>query len=192
MIALIDNYDSFTYNLAQLIERLGYEVKVFRNDKITVEELSLLSPSHLVISPGPGRPESAGVTMEAIKYFSNTLTPILGICLGHQAIAAAFGIPVILAPKPFHGKNSLIKHDFKGVFQNIPQNFRATRYHSLVVEQKDANENFEFTCFTEDNIPMGMRHKTRPIEGLQFHPESYATQYGLEMMNNFFKGQSHE
>ncbi|MDH4468974.1 MAG: aminodeoxychorismate/anthranilate synthase component II [Bacteriovoracaceae bacterium] len=192
MIALIDNYDSFTYNLAQLIESLGFEVQVFRNDKITVAELDLLSPSHMVISPGPGRPESAGVTMEAIKYFSKKFTPILGICLGHQAIAAAFGIPVILAPKAFHGKNSIIKHDLKGVFQNIPQNFSATRYHSLVVDKKFGRENFEFTCFTEDDIPMGIRHKSLPIEGLQFHPESYATEYGFEMMKNFFIRPNHE
>jgi anthranilate synthase/aminodeoxychorismate synthase-like glutamine amidotransferase len=189
MIALIDNYDSFTYNLYQMIEGMGLQCEVIRNDATTVNELLKMNPTHLVISPGPGRPEDAGITLKAIKLFSEKKIPILGICLGHQAIAQAFGIPVVLAPRAFHGKCSRINHDSRGIFENVPQNLNVTRYHSLMVGnlEQPLHQELEFTCFTDDGIPMGIRHKTLPIEGLQFHPESYATQSGALLLENFFK-----
>ncbi len=185
MIVLIDNYDSFTYNLYQYICELGYDVKVFRNDKVTVEEIAKLAPSHIVISPGPGRPEDAGVTVGTIKAFAGKI-PILGVCLGHQAIGLAFGGKVIRAPEPRHGKVSDVFHDGKTIFRNIKNPFSATRYHSLIVERSSLPEDFEVSAWTQDHLIMGLRHKTFPVEGVQFHPESIMTDAGKDMLKNFF------
>lgn len=185
MIVLIDNYDSFTYNLSQLIETLGYECLVVRNDQLSVEQISALNPSHLVISPGPGRPEDAGITIEAIKYFSSKI-PVLGICLGHQAIAQVFGAKVILAPQPFHGKCSAITHSESSVFKNLAQNIFVARYHSLIVDHESLPASFNVTSLTTDGLVMSIKHKTTNVVGMQFHPESFATPDGKKMIENFF------
>jgi anthranilate synthase/aminodeoxychorismate synthase-like glutamine amidotransferase len=185
MIVLIDNYDSFTFNLSQLIESFGHKCLVVRNDQITIQEISKLNPSHLVISPGPGRPEDAGITMEAIKEFSGKI-PVLGICLGHQAIAQVFGGKVILAPVPYHGKCSTITHDEDGVFKKLSQNLTVARYHSLIVDRESLPETLTVTSSTEDGLVMGIKHKSSEIVGLQFHPESFATPDGEAMMSKIF------
>lgn len=185
MILLIDNYDSFTFNLYQIIEELGYECKVVRNDAMTVDELVELNPTHLVISPGPGRPEEAGIILEAIKAFGKKI-PVLGVCLGHQAIAQAFGGNIIRAPLPFHGKCSRIIHDGLGLFRQIKNNLQVARYHSLVVSSVTIPDCLVVSSQTTDGIIMGVRHKNGLIEGVQFHPESYATEEGKVMLKNFF------
>ena len=185
MILLIDNYDSFTYNLYQYICELGFEVKVFRNDEITAAEIGRLGPSHLVISPGPGRPENAGVTVEAIRSFAGRI-PILGVCLGHQAIGYAFGAKIVAAPTLMHGKTSEIRHDGKTIFAGVRNPLTATRYHSLVIEKESCPRDFEISAESEDGTIMAVRHKTHRIEGIQFHPESIMTDTGKQILGNFF------
>jgi para-aminobenzoate synthetase component II len=189
MILLIDNYDSFTYNLVQYFGQLGAEVEVHRNDAITLEDIAAFSPSHLVISPGPCTPNEAGISLAAIRTFAGKI-PILGVCLGHQAIAQAFGGKVIRARQVMHGKTSVIGHDGKGVFRGLNDPLAVTRYHSLLVEETSLPAEFEVSAWT---LPidgsareiMGLRHRTLPVEGVQFHPESILSEQGLELLANF-------
>ena len=185
MIAVIDNYDSFTYNLVQYLGELGAEVRVFRNDAITVSELDLLSPSHVVISPGPGRPEDAGISIEVIRQLG-ARRPILGVCLGHQCIGQVFGGEVVRASRLMHGKTSRIYHDQQGLFRGLPNPFDATRYHSLIVADP-LPEVLTRTAFTQRGEIMGLRHNTQPIFGLQFHPESFLTTHGKQILRNFLE-----
>ena len=187
MIALIDNYDSFTYNLAQYLGELGAEVRVFRNDQITVEEVAALAPSHVVLSPGPGTPDDAGITLELIAALAGSV-PLLGVCLGHQAIGQAFGGKVIRAARVMHGKTSRIRHDGRGVFESIENDFVATRYHSLVVERETLPASLAVTAQSEDGEIMGVRHRGLAVEGVQFHPEALLTEHGHRMLQNFLKG----
>jgi anthranilate synthase/aminodeoxychorismate synthase-like glutamine amidotransferase len=182
VIAVIDNYDSFTWNLVQYLWELGAEVSVFRNDEISVDKLVALRPSHVVISPGPCTPNEAGISLAAIERVK---APILGVCLGHQAIGQAFGGRVVRAGKVMHGKTSLIHHDEKGIFEKLPNNFVATRYHSLVVERASLPECLTITAQSEDGEIMGLRHRSLPVEGVQFHPEALLTEHGHEMLQNF-------
>ena len=184
MILLIDNYDSFTYNLVQALRSLGREVKVVKNDEIDVAGIAALKPEAIVLSPGPGNPDSAGVTLAAIKRFAGKV-PILGVCLGHQSIAQAFGGKIIGAKCLMHGKTSALKHDGKGLFKGIPQGMLAMRYHSLAVERATHPDCFEITAETDDGEIMGLRHKTLPIESLQYHPESIGTPDGIRQLQNF-------
>ena len=184
MILLIDNYDSFTYNLLQYFAELGQRTCVYRNDKITADAVKKLKPGYIVISPGPGRPEDAGVSLELINEFKG-LIPILGVCLGHQCIGQAFGGKIIGAKKLMHGKTSLIFHDGKDIFSHIKSPFQATRYHSLVVELKSLPQCLEITAQTKDKEIMGIRHKNYPIWGVQFHPESILTSCGKKILSNF-------
>ena len=184
MLLLIDNYDSFTYNLFQYLSELGADVKVVRNDKATVEELDLMRPELLVVSPGPSNPDNAGVSMDAIRHFSGKV-PVLGVCLGHQCIGAAFGGVVSGAGEIRHGKTSLIHHDGKGIFKDVPNPFEAVRYHSLAIEKDTVPEGFVVTAWTDNGIIMGIRHETLPIEGVQFHPESILTKPGKQILQNF-------
>ena len=183
---LIDNYDSFTYNLVQYFGELGENFLVFRNDKITVKEIESKKPDRIVISPGPGIPQDAGITIEAIKYFTKRV-PILGVCLGHQAIGVSFGGRIVQAKKIMHGKVSEINHDGKYIFKNLPNPFIATRYHSLVIDKNFFPETLEITAKSEDNEVMGIRHKNLPIFGVQFHPESILTSSGKEVLKNFLE-----
>jgi anthranilate synthase component 2 len=190
MVLVVDNYDSFTYNLVQYLGELGAAVRVVRNDAESVEAIRRAGADHIVISPGPGRPEDAGVTMEVIRQLGKT-TPILGVCLGHQAIGAVFGGSVVRAPVPMHGKTSTIEHDGRGVFTGLTAPFVASRYHSLVVSDKDLPAELEVTARTkEDGIIMGLRHRALPIEGVQFHPESILTDEGRHMLRNFLGARS--
>ncbi len=184
MILLIDNYDSFTYNLKQYIEELGHRCIVHRNDEITLDQITSLKPRAIVLSPGPGAPDSAGISLEVIRHFAGKL-PILGVCLGHQAIGQAFGGKVIRSLKPKHGKISQIKHSGQGIFTGIPNPFRATRYHSLVIEKQSLPECLEVIAQTEDGMIMAIRHRTFNIHGVQFHPESIATEGGLQLISGF-------
>ena len=184
MILLLDNYDSFTYNLAQYLGELGCTVEVHRNDKISVDEIQRRKPEKIVISPGPCTPQDAGICVDLVQRLAGKI-PILGVCLGHQAIGAAFGGKIIRAPKLFHGKTSEIHHDGKGVFRKLPDPFTATRYHSLIVERKSLPRELHITAETDDGIIMGFRHKKFPIEGVQFHPESVLTKSGKELLKNF-------
>ena len=184
MILLLDNYDSFTYNLAQYLGELGCAVEVHRNDKISVEEIARRKPEKIVISPGPCTPQEAGICVELVRRLAGKF-PILGVCLGHQAIGVAFGGKIIRAPKLFHGKTSEIHHDRKGVFQKLPNPFTATRYHSLIVERKSLPRQLAITAETSDGIIMGFRHRRFPVEGVQFHPESVLTQSGKQLLQNF-------
>jgi len=184
VILLLDNYDSFTYNLAQYLGELGCAVEVHRNDKISVEEIQRRKPEKIVISPGPCTPQDAGICVDLVQRLAGKI-PILGVCLGHQAIGAAFGGKIIRAPKLFHGKTSEIHHDGKGVFRKLPDPFTATRYHSLIVERKSLPRELHITAETDDGIIMGFRHKKFPIEGVQFHPESVLTKSGKELLKNF-------
>ncbi|AXH63130.1 aminodeoxychorismate synthase component II [Providencia huaxiensis] len=190
MLLLIDNYDSFTYNLYQYFCELGTEVVVKRNDEITIEEIEQLSPTHLVISPGPCTPDEAGISLEAIKYFAGKL-PILGICLGHQAIGQAFGASVVKAREVMHGKTSAIHHNHQGVFKGLNRPLTVTRYHSLVIAAETLPVSFDVSAWSLNNGDvdeiMGIRHKTLPIEGVQFHPESILSEQGHELLNNFLK-----
>ena len=185
MILVIDNYDSFTYNLVQYLGELGADVRVMRNDAVTVDEVAASKPDRIVISPGPGRPEDAGVTLGVIERMGES-TPILGVCLGHQAIGAVFGGEVVRASVPMHGKTSTIEHDGKGVFKGIPGPFIASRYHSLVVAEPSMPADLEVTARTkEDGVVMGLRHRRLPIHGVQFHPESILTGEGKTILRNF-------
>jgi para-aminobenzoate synthetase component 2 len=185
VILLLDNYDSFTYNLAQYLGELGCQVEVHRNDKISVEQIARKKPQGIVISPGPCTPQEAGISMELVQQLAGKF-PILGVCLGHQAIGAAFGGKIVRAPKLFHGKTSEILHDGKGVFARLPKPFTATRYHSLIVERKSLPRALEITAET-DGIIMGLRHRTEKIEGVQFHPESVLTESGKQLLRNFLE-----
>ncbi len=188
MILLIDNYDSFTYNLYQYLCELGAEVVVRRNDAITVDEIIALAPERIVISPGPCTPQEAGISVEIIQRLAGQV-PILGVCLGHQAIGAAFGGEVVRAPIVMHGKLSAIHHDGRGVFAALPQNFTATRYHSLIVERDTLPACLEISAETADGIIMGLRHREYAIEGVQFHPEAILTEHGHDLLRNFLSGQ---
>jgi anthranilate synthase/aminodeoxychorismate synthase-like glutamine amidotransferase len=184
VILLLDNYDSFTYNLAQYLGELGCQVEVHRNDKISVEDIARRKPERIVISPGPCTPQEAGISVELIEKLAGKF-PILGVCLGHQAIGAAFGGKIVRAPKLFHGKTSEIQHDNKGVFHKLPEPFTATRYHSLIVERKSLPRELAITAETNDGIIMGLRHRRYKIEGVQFHPESVLTTSGKQLLQNF-------
>ena len=184
MILLIDNYDSFTYNLYQYLTELGVEVKVVRNDTITIAEIEKMKPEKIVISPGPGRPEEAGIIIDIIKKFAGSI-PILGVCLGHQAIGLAFGAKIVSAPVIMHGKTSEIFHDGKGIFSGIPSPFEATRYHSLIVSNNNLPDQLEVSAKTSDGVIMGLRHKRFPVDGIQFHPESIMTLHGKSILRNF-------
>lgn len=184
MLLIIDNYDSFTYNLAQYFAELGAEVQVVRNDAISLPDIEKFFPGGIVISPGPGRPEKAGITPQVISSFSGRL-PILGVCLGHQAIGSVYGGEVIRAKKVMHGKQSLIHHDGRGVFKGIPSPFTAIRYHSLLVDPDSLPDCLEISARTEDGEIMGLRHRHYQVEGVQFHPESILTEHGYTMLGNF-------
>jgi anthranilate synthase/aminodeoxychorismate synthase-like glutamine amidotransferase len=185
MILLIDNYDSFTYNLVQFLGQLGGKLEVVRNDQITLDQIAAKKPELIVISPGPGTPEDSGICVDVIRRFAGQI-PILGVCLGHQAIGYAFGGNVIRAPEIMHGKTSRIHHDNKTVFKDLPQDFVATRYHSLIVEEKSFPADLEISAKT-DGIIMGLRHRTMPVEGVQFHPESVLTEVGMQLLKNFLE-----
>jgi len=186
LILLLDNYDSFTYNLAQYLGELGCQVEVHRNDRISVEQIAHRKPERIVISPGPCTPQEAGISIELIRKLGGKI-PILGVCLGHQAIGAAYGGKVIRAPKLFHGKTSEIEHDGKGIFQKLPNPFTATRYHSLIVERKSLPRELMVTAETSDGIIMGLRHRRYKVAGVQFHPESVLTQPGKQLLHNFLE-----
>ena len=188
MVVVVDNYDSFTYNLVQYLGELGAEVRVMRNDAVTVEMIRAARPDHIVISPGPGRPENAGVTMDVIREMGRE-TPILGVCLGHQAIGAAFGGSVVRAAVPMHGKTSTIEHDGRGIFTGITEPFLASRYHSLIVSDEGLPPALEVAARTkEDHTIMGLRHRSWPVHGVQFHPESILTGEGHRLLRNFLEG----
>jgi para-aminobenzoate synthetase component II len=184
MILLLDNYDSFTYNLAQYLGQMGQQLEVRRNDQITLDEIEELQPERIVISPGPCTPKEAGISVPLVERFAGKI-PILGVCLGHQAIGAAFGGRVIRASKIMHGKTSEIHHDGKTVFRGLPQNFQATRYHSLIVERKSLPRLLEISAETSDGTIMGLRHRKFRVEGVQFHPESVLTGSGFRLLENF-------
>ncbi len=186
MILMIDNYDSFTYNLVQYLGELGENLKVYRNDKITLSKIKQLAPNKIVISPGPGRPEDAGISCSLIKEFAGKI-PILGVCLGHQAIGYVYGGKIVGARKLMHGKTSLIYHNQKTIFRGIANPFEATRYHSLVVERKTFPASLEITAWTKDKEVMGLKHKNYPLWGVQFHPESILTKAGKDILANFLK-----
>ncbi len=186
MIFVLDNYDSFTYNLVQYLAELGQQVRVVRNDEVTVDDVARMSPEHIVISPGPCTPNEAGISLEVISKLSGKI-PILGVCLGHQSIGQAFGGKVIRAKEVVHGKTSRVFHDDKGIFAGLPNPFEATRYHSLVVERSSLPDCLEITAKTWDEEIMGLRHKTLPVEGLQFHPESFLTKVGKDLLRNFLR-----
>ena len=188
MVFVLDNYDSFTYNLVQYLGELGADVTVKRNDEVSVDEIEAMKPSCIVLSPGPGRPEDAGVMMEVIRRMGTT-TPIFGVCLGHQAIGAVFGGRVIRATEPMHGKTSTIEHNGRGVFTGLTGPFEASRYHSLIVAEDDLPSDLEVTARTQaDRVIMGLRHRTLPVHGVQFHPESILTSEGRRILRNFIEG----
>jgi len=189
MILMIDNYDSFTFNLVQFLGELGQELIVKRNDEITISDIEQMKPDFLMISPGPCSPNEAGISMDVIKYFAGKI-PIFGVCLGHQSIAQVFGGNVVRADRLMHGKTSLMYHDGKMIFADIPNPFTATRYHSLIVKKETLPECLEVTSWTEEGEIMALRHKTLPIEGVQFHPESIMTSHGKELLQNFIRNYS--
>jgi len=184
MLLMIDNYDSFTYNLVQYLGALGQDVRVYRNDKLTIDKIRKLRPAKIVISPGPGRPEDAGISLQVISKFSGKI-PILGVCLGHQAIGFCFGGRIVGAKKLMHGKTSMIYHNKKEIFKGIPDPFEATRYHSLIVERKGLPRCLEIIAWTKEKEIMGIRHKVYPLWGVQFHPESVLTKAGKDILANF-------
>ncbi|MEE6452994.1 aminodeoxychorismate/anthranilate synthase component II [Gottfriedia acidiceleris] len=186
MILMIDNYDSFTYNLVQYLGELGEELIVKRNDEITLEEIEALAPSYLMISPGPCTPNEAGISLKAIEHFAGKI-PILGVCLGHQSIAQVFGGDVVRAERLMHGKTSAITHEGLGLFNDLPSPIDVTRYHSLIVKKETFPEELEITAWTNEGEIMALKHKTLPIEGVQFHPESIMSQFGKEMLRNFLQ-----
>ncbi len=190
MILVLDNYDSFTYNLVQYLGEMGLEVEVYRNDEITIERIRELKPEKIVISPGPGTPDSAGITLEVIKQIGKEI-PIFGVCLGMQAIGQAYGGKVVRAPYLMHGKTSEVCHDNRTIFHGLPYRFRATRYHSLIVEKESVPDCLEISATTPDGLIMGLRHKELPVEGVQFHPESIMTEHGKRLLENFVRGESH-
>ena len=186
MLLVIDNYDSFTYNLVQYLGEMGQEVRVVRNDELPAAEIAALAPSHIVISPGPCTPNEAGISLEVIKTYAGKI-PILGVCLGHQAIGQAFGGKVVRAARVMHGKTSQISHDGKGLFTGLPNPFQATRYHSLLIERASVPDSLDVTAQTAENEIMAVRHKTLPVEGVQFHPESFLTTSGKDLLRNFIE-----
>lgn len=186
MLLMIDNYDSFTYNLVQYLGELGEDLVVYRNDKITIDEIEQLKPDRIVISPGPCTPKEAGISVETIRHFAGRL-PILGVCLGHQSMGAAFGAEIIGAKRLMHGKTSEIRHDGKAIFANLPNPFVATRYHSLVIKRETLSKDFEITAESEDGEIMGIRHREYRMEGVQFHPESILTTVGHDLLKNFLE-----
>ena len=186
MLLVIDNYDSFTYNLVQYLGELGAELLVARNDSITLRDIGSMKPEAIVISPGPCTPNEAGISVELIKQFHKTI-PILGVCLGHQAIGQAFGGTIVKAPMVVHGKVSTINHNGRGIFRNVPNKFTATRYHSLVIGKDNVPQELEVTAWSDDKIIMGVQHIECPTFGVQFHPESIATQFGKTILENFVK-----
>ncbi len=186
MLLMIDNYDSFTYNLVQYFGELGQDLKVYRNNKITIAEIEAMRPERIVISPGPCTPKEAGISIDVIKHFAGKL-PVLGVCLGHQAMGEAFGGDVIRAPYLMHGKTSMIHHDGKTIFAGLPNPFEATRYHSLIIKRETLPSVLEISAWTEDGVIMGVRHKQFKVEGVQFHPESILTGAGKDLLRNFLK-----
>jgi anthranilate synthase component 2 len=186
MLLMIDNYDSFTYNLVQYLGELGEDVAVYRNDEITLDRIAQLRPQRIVISPGPCTPNEAGVSVPLIKRFAGEI-PILGVCLGHQSIGQAFGGKIVHAKRLMHGKTSQIRHSARGMFRSLPNPFQTTRYHSLVIERETLPDCLEVTAWTEDDEIMGVRHKQLKIEGVQFHPESILTEYGHDLLKNFLR-----
>lgn len=186
MLVMIDNYDSFTYNLVQYLGELGEEVKVFRNDEITIAEIEALNPDRIMLSPGPCTPNEAGISLQVITHFAGKL-PLMGVCLGHQSIGQAFGGNIVHAKQIMHGKTSSMTHTDKGVFANIPSPYTVTRYHSLVIEKSTLPDCFEVTAWSEDGEIMGVRHKELCIEGVQFHPESILTEHGHALLKNFLE-----
>jgi anthranilate synthase/aminodeoxychorismate synthase-like glutamine amidotransferase len=186
MLLLLDNYDSFTYNLYQYLAELGAEVVVKRNDQVTLDEIERMQPEHIVISPGPCTPSEAGLSCPIIEAFGARI-PTLGVCLGHQSIGQVYGGRVIRAPEPMHGKTSFMHHNGKGVFQGLPEPFEAIRYHSLIVERATLPAVLEITASTEDGLIMGLKHRTYPVEGVQFHPESIMTAVGKDLLRNFLQ-----
>jgi anthranilate synthase/aminodeoxychorismate synthase-like glutamine amidotransferase len=186
MLIMIDNYDSFTYNLVQYLGELGEDIRVFRNDMITLKEMERLNPVGIVVSPGPCTPNEAGISMDVIRHFTGRV-PVLGVCLGHQAIGAVFGGEVIRAPYLMHGKTSLIHHDGRTIFEGLPNPFTATRYHSLIIKRETVPDCLEISAWTEDGIVMGVRHREAVVEGVQFHPESILTSSGKDLLRNFIK-----
>ena len=190
LLIVIDNYDSFTYNLVQGFAQLGATLRVFRNDEISVGELARLDPDCLVISPGPATPDDAGISCDAVRSFAGTV-PILGVCLGMQCIAQVFGARIVRAPEPVHGKTSLVQHDGKGVFASLPNPLECMRYHSLMVDRDSLSPDLEITATTADGVIMGLRHRRCPVEGVQFHPESVMAEAGLHLLANFLRGAVH-
>jgi len=186
MLLMIDNYDSFTYNLVQYFGELGEEIEVFRNDKVSLSEIEKLNPEMLVISPGPGTPKDAGISLDLINHFTGKL-PILGVCLGHQCIGESFGGNIVRAPRLMHGKTSLIHHDGKDIFKELPNPLEATRYHSLIIEKETLPDCLEINAWTEEQEIMGVKHKECSVWGVQFHPESILTTSGKELLNNFLE-----
>ncbi len=186
-VLVIDNYDSFVYNLVQYLGELGAEPSVHRSDELTLEQIVALDPDAVLISPGPGRPEDAGLSNAVIEHFAGR-RPVLGVCLGHQCIGQVYGGDVVRAPEIMHGKTSLIRHDGTGVFAGLPDPFEATRYHSLIVDRRSVPDELEVTAWTDDGIVMGLRHRTLAVEGVQFHPESILTAGGHDLLRNFLAG----
>ena len=184
MILVIDNYDSFTYNLVQYLGELGAEVKVIRNDKLTIKDIEQLAPDQLLISPGPCTPNEAGISVDAVKYYAGKL-PLFGVCLGHQSLAYAFGGQIVRAKRLMHGKTSMIHHDGKTIFKGLPNPFEATRYHSLIVKRETLPTDFEVSAETVEGEIMGLRHRPTGAEGVQFHPESILTGAGMDLLKNF-------
>jgi len=187
MIVMIDNYDSFTYNLVQYLGEMGEDLRVFRNDEITVEEVAALEPDHVIVSPGPCTPNEAGISVPLIRELAGKV-PILGVCLGHQSIGQAFGGEIVRAERLMHGKTSPVFHQSQGVFEGLPSPFEATRYHSLLIRRETLPDCLEITAETEQGEIMGVRHRELPVEGVQFHPESVLTEHGKELLRNFVHG----
>jgi anthranilate synthase component 2 len=185
VILLIDNYDSFTFNLYQYLGELGEELSVIRNDQVSAGEALALRPERVVISPGPGNPDQAGISLEVVRLCAAQGIPLLGVCLGHQALGQAFGGRIVRAPKLMHGKTSLIHHDGRTLFAGLPEPFEATRYHSLIVARESVPSCLEVSAWTDDGLVMGLRHRERPLEGVQFHPESILTSAGMSLLRNF-------
>jgi anthranilate synthase/aminodeoxychorismate synthase-like glutamine amidotransferase len=186
MLLMIDNYDSFTYNLVQYLGELGEDIRVFRNDRITIAGIKKMDPERIVISPGPCTPNEAGISVKTVQHFAGKI-PILGVCLGHQSIGAAYGAKIVNAPRLMHGKTSIIYHDEKTIFKNLPNPFEATRYHSLIIKKNTLSDDFEITAWTDRDEIMGIRHKKLLVEGVQFHPESILTKVGKDLLRNFLK-----